>query len=124
MKKIIRVRGRVLLLLALTIIHGLAGPRLSGAEEAKLGAAITSLPCTITTSGVYVLQQDFLSVNLASGAAIVVAADNVTINLNGHTISNAAAGASTGASGVYAANHANITVRNGTLRGFLRTYAP
>ena len=44
---------------------------------------------------------------------------NVTLDFNGHYISNLAAGKGTYAYGLYGNNRANITVQNGTIVGFL-----
>jgi hypothetical protein len=77
--------------------------------------AIKSLPVTINRKGVYCLTEDF-ETNLNSGAAIKITANNVTIDLNGYKIENHAAG--TTASGIYAFRKKNITIRNGTIRGF------
>ena len=79
-------------------------------------------PMTITTPGIYCLFKDY-ALNLPSGAAITVNANNVVIDFNGHRIGNAAAGTANGAIGVKGYNasiqgYQNITVRNGTIRGF------
>src|SRR5687767_11957259 len=86
-------------------------------EEAKLGIPITALPAVISAPGVYVLQSDF-EINLQTGAALTIAANNVVIDFNGHTISNAQSGATTDAYGVYSLDRANLTVRNGRIKGF------
>ncbi len=78
---------------------------------------ITSLPATLTVQGVYCLKQD-LATNIASGAAITIATNNVTIDFNGFKLGGLAAGPSTTASGVYAADRKNVTLRNGNIRGF------
>ncbi len=83
----------------------------SGATE------ITSLPRTISQPGVYYLNQNFV-LSTTGVNAITVQADGVTIDLNGHTISNVAAGNSVVDTGIYAPNAARLTVRNGTIRGF------
>jgi hypothetical protein len=79
--------------------------------------AITSLPYTISTQGIYCLTSD-LSTSMTSGNAIEVATNNVVIDLNGHKLGGQAAGAGTRAYGIHANNRTNITVRNGTVRGF------
>lgn len=78
---------------------------------------ISSLPTVINSPGQYVLNSNH-SMNLSSGAAIRVLANDVTIDLQGYSISNSAAGVSTAAVGVYAENQSHVTVRNGTLEGF------
>ena len=52
------------------------------------------------------------------GSAIGIYANNVVIDLNGHKLGNLAAGVDTMAEGISAANQANITIRNGIIRGF------
>ena len=86
-------------------------------EEAKLGVPITNLPAIINAPGVYVLHSD-IEINLQSGPALTIAADNVVIDFNGHTISNTQPGATTEAYGVYSLDRANLTVRNGQIKGF------
>lgn len=84
----------------------------SGAEE------ITTLPATITLPGTYYLKQN-LQVNMTGqGAALSVEANDVTIDLNGHTITNLAAAPSVATFGIHSFNKNNITVRNGTIIGF------
>ena len=73
---------------------------------------ITSLPYDITVPGAYELQSN-LTVN--GSDAIDVLASDVTINLNGFTITQTAVGAD---SGVFAPNAINLTVLNGTFSGF------
>jgi len=79
--------------------------------------AITAVPYTITTPGVYCVTQKITS-NLASGAAITINANNVVLDLNGFAIGNIAAGPATGAAGIYAVDRQNIRLRNGIVRGF------
>ena len=85
--------------------------------ETTLCTVISALPETITTPGVYCLNSDF-AYNSVSVNAITIAANNVTLDLNAHRIGNLAAGTAVSAYGVYAINQQNITVKNGTLRGF------
>ena len=79
---------------------------------------ITSIPASIITQGIYCLTGN-LSGNLASGTAIRIFANNVTIDFNGYKLGNLAAGTGTNARGIYAEQRKNITIRNGTIRGFL-----
>ena len=78
---------------------------------------ITSIPATISTQGVYCLKQH-VSAALASGAAITVNTNNVTIDCNEYKIGNLAAGTATSAVGVSADSRLNLTVRNCGIRGF------
>jgi hypothetical protein len=81
--------------------------------------AITSLPITITTQGIYCLTSD-LSTGMTVGNAIEIATSNVVIDLNGHKLGGLAAGTGTGARGIFAYQRQNITIRNGTVRGFFQ----
>jgi hypothetical protein len=62
---------------------------------------ITSLPYTISTAGVYVLNQP-LSYPSGTGNAITVKASNVTISLNGYGITNTSDQTKTSAVCIYA----------------------
>ncbi|MCS7167567.1 MAG: right-handed parallel beta-helix repeat-containing protein [Gemmatales bacterium] len=73
-------------------------------------------PLTITRPGIYVLSGDIIY-NRASGAAIHVAANNVTVDLNNYAIIGLGI-SSTTAYGIYARNQERITIRNGTISGF------
>jgi len=81
--------------------------------------AITTLPFTITTQGVYCLT-GHLTTNMTLGNAIEIQTNNVTIDLNGWKLGGQAAGPATTARGIYANQRKNITIRNGTIRGFYR----
>jgi len=78
---------------------------------------IGSLPYTITAAGTYVLNQP-LSYASGSGIAILVKANNVTINLNGNTIANTSDQTKTTAIGIGAYNVENVTIENGGIFGF------
>lgn len=78
---------------------------------------ITAIPATISTQGVYCLKQH-VSGALASGAAITINVNNVTLDCNEFKIGNLAAGPSTQAVGVLASGRLNVTVRNCGIRGF------
>jgi len=78
--------------------------------------AITSVPTTITAQGVYCLTAD-LAPPIASGKAIEILANNVVLDFNGHRLGNGA-GVGNTATGIYAFQRQNVTIRNGTIRGF------
>ena len=101
----------VLLGLMMVAIH----LRSAGAETTNC-TAITSLPYTITTQGIYCLTSD-LSTGMTTGNAIEIDTNNVVIDLNGHKLGGLAAGPSTRAIGIIAFNRKNITIRNSTVRG-------
>ena len=91
-------------------------PGLATAETTSC-TPITSLPYTVDIQGVYCLTGD-LSTDMASGHGITIGTNNVVVDLNGYTIAGLAAGAGTEAYGIYVPFRQNITIRNGTVRGF------
>jgi hypothetical protein len=89
------------------------------AADADKCTAITAVPFAISAGGSYCLTKDLIAPGtFTSGAAITVAADNVTIDLGGYTLSDLAAGTATTAIGIQALAQNNVTVENGTVRGF------
>jgi hypothetical protein len=78
---------------------------------------VSSLPWTITTQGLHCFKWD-LATSQASGAAITIAANNVTLDLNGYKLGGLAAGPASTAIGIRAVDRQNVTIRNGTVRGF------
>ena len=90
---------------------------LTARAETTQCTPITTIPFTITTQGIYCLKGN-LAGSLGSGEAITINTNNVTIDLNGYKLGNLAAGPGTSATGIYASQKKNITIRNGTIRGF------
>jgi hypothetical protein len=112
-----RTRNSVIYTLFTVLALGfLLSAALARAETTRC-TAITSLPYTISTQGIYCLKGN-LATNLASGNAITITVNNVTIDLNGFKLGNLAAGAGTQATGIRANEKKNITIRYGTIRGF------
>lgn len=89
------------------------------AAETTQCIEISSVPTSITTQGVYCLKQNVFT-NLASGNAISVNTNNVTIDCNEFKLGNLAAGPSTQASGISAPGRINVQIRNCSIRGFRR----
>jgi hypothetical protein len=81
---------------------------LSAAARAETTACteITSVPYLITAPGVYCLKSSLTGIG-----GVGINADDVTVDLNGHTLESAAIGVAS------FANTRNSTVRNGTIRG-------
>jgi nitrous oxidase accessory protein NosD len=77
---------------------------------------VESLPATLDAQGTWCLARD-LSTNAASGIAINVANNNVTLDCNGHAI-DGTAGAATAAIAVNANGRRATTIRNCRIRGF------
>jgi len=80
---------------------------------------ITTLPTVITVQGIYCFTGN-LATSMATGNAIEIQTNNVVIDLNGWKLGGLAAGAGTQTRGIYAYQRKNITIRNGTIRGFFR----
>jgi copper-binding protein NosD len=78
---------------------------------------VTSVPSTIVTPGIYCLTGN-LATSITGGTAISIQANNVVLDLNGWILDGAAAGPDTVAVGISASLRQNITIRNGTVRGF------
>jgi len=82
---------------------------------------VNAIPTTLASQGVYCLVQD-VSTAIATGAAITVGANNVTLDCNGYKIGGLAAGEDTEAAGIRldasAGPGTNFTLRNCTIRGF------
>ena len=77
---------------------------------------IASLPAVITTQGTWCLDAD-LATGMASGIAIEIRANNVTLDCNGFKVGGLAAGVSTQTYGVSSAK-LNTVVRDCNIRGF------
>jgi hypothetical protein len=79
--------------------------------------AITVLPAVITVQGVYCLKGN-LQTGMTSGNAIDIQTNNVVLDLNGFKLGGLSAGLGTNTFGIYAIDRQNITIKNGTVRGF------
>jgi hypothetical protein len=77
---------------------------------------ITLLPYVIRAPGLYVLNKS-LTYDSPGFAAIAVNSENVTIDLQGFSISRDASGKFSSI-GIFGVNVANVTVRNGSIIGF------
>jgi len=96
----------------------LAWPGLSRSETFHACTGfIDSLPAVIATQGTWCLRRD-LSTAVASGNAITIATNNVTIDCNGYKIGGLAAGTGTNVAGIHAHDRMNATVRRCSIRGF------
>jgi hypothetical protein len=104
---------RALVLPCLFALSALAPAR----AETTTCTKIDAVPATIAQQGVYCLARD-LSTSIASGYAIDIQANNVTIDCNGHRLGDLAAGPGTYATGIRSWGRRNIVVRNCTVRGF------
>jgi hypothetical protein len=78
---------------------------------------ITVLPATIASAGTWCLDKH-LTTSAASGTAIKINVDNVTVDCNGWRLDGVGAGAGTLTTGIGATARLNATVRNCHVRGF------
>jgi len=84
----------------------------------RLGTAITSVPVSITSPGLYYLTQN-LTHSYTSAYAITVHADDVTIDLNGFCITGPGKGSGINNSGIVVMNpRTNVEIRNGSIKAF------
>ena len=87
-----------------------------GAADTTLGPAITKVPVTITTPGVYHFTTD-LAYTGTTGFAITVEAIGVVIDLNGHQLFSTA-GSATLSAGVFCEGYNRFSIKDGTVLGF------
>jgi hypothetical protein len=103
--------------LLVAFVFVVADARAFETAQGVTATPITSLPFTITTSGNY-----YLPANLtfsAAGSAIVVAADEVVIDLNGRSLVAKGAATSFGVGvGIVVLNHEDVIIQNGDINGF------
>jgi Calx-beta domain/Right handed beta helix region len=80
-------------------------------------APILAIPFSIQAPGIYCLARN-ATTRMRSGTAVLVAADGVTVDLGGFKLAGTA-GLKAQAVGIASEGRKNVTVRNGTVRGFL-----
>jgi hypothetical protein len=85
------------------------GSTMKPLDQVEPRIPITSVPYTISQSGSYYLTKNLT----ATGTAITVNADDVTVDLCGFSLT----GNNTG-SGIYMTDRINVEIRNGTIRNF------
>jgi parallel beta-helix repeat protein len=109
--------------------------KLSAPKGAKLGRAqgqiaildddgvadpcqpVLAVPITLGAPGTYCLARS-LTTTIRTGAAITLAADGISLDLKGFSLAGTG-GLATTAAGVDSNGHKNLTISNGTVRGFL-----
>jgi hypothetical protein len=89
---------------------GAPGPTMKSLDQIEARTPISSAPFTITQPGSYYLTTN---VTVSSGNAISISANNVTLDLNGFTISSTAALASGDEGILLSGSLTNIAIRNG-----------
>jgi hypothetical protein len=117
-KAVVLVAGMLAWLLAILLALPWIAPSAHAAESYDNCANfIDSLPTVISTQGVWCLRKD-LATNLASGNAIEIQANNVTLDCNDFKIGGLAAGDSSTTRGITAYGVQNATIRHCNIRGF------
>lgn len=109
--------SKPLLLLLLALAALFVTPARAAQSYDNCAGYIDTLPATIATQGVWCLRHD-LSTSITTGAAITIAANNVTVDCNDFKIGGLAAGAQSSAKGIVANSRLNGVVRNCNVRGF------
>ena len=89
---------------------GAPAPTMKSLDQIEARTPISSAPFTITQPGSYYLTTN---VTVGSGDAITITANNVTLDLNGFTISSTAPVASTDNGILLSGSRTNIAIRNG-----------
>ena len=87
--------------------------------ETTVCTEISALPAVISTGGTYCLKKN-LSTNITSGAAITIAANNVTLDCNGRKIGAREGGLATQAIGIFSGATQNTVLENCSIRGFYK----
>src|SRR5437588_5898173 len=96
---------------------GAPAPTMKSLDQIEPRTIITNLPVTISSRGSYYLTNHVL---LTSGFGIAVTVDDVTIDLNGFTLTGNFVG---GTCIVATATIKNLVIRNGTIRRWSRAMA-
>src|SRR5688572_22532073 len=101
-------------LLAATIaaapLLALSAPASAASSYDACTGFIASVPTTISTQGIWCFNKD-LNTPVATGSAITVTANNVTIDCNGFKLGGLQAGLGTATVGIFANGRSNLTVR-------------
>jgi hypothetical protein len=110
-------RTNSLILLALLFLAG--APHVARAAESydNCTGFIATVPAVISTPGTWCLNKN-LATSITSGNAILISANNVTLDCNDFNLDGLAAGTGTAARGVSASSRLNATIRHCNIRGF------
>jgi hypothetical protein len=104
--------------LGIALLTCLVLPAGARADETLIcGRFIRVVPFTIRTPGHYCFDAN-VRTSITTGNAIMIAADEVVLDLNGFVLDGTAAGTGTNANGIFTYDRRHVTVRNGTVRGF------
>ena len=98
---------------SLTPPPGPPGPTMKSLDQIESRTPIESLPYTISAAGSYYLTRNL---SVTSGDGITISSSDVSVDLNGFTISSTeATPAGTGI--LFSGLRSNLSIRNGTIRG-------
>ncbi len=98
-------------------ISFLAWPFIAWAVDGQID--IATLPFTISEPGSYVVVADLRMGTPDVSGIVILGTNDVTLDLNGHTLAGAGQDAGTYGSGIFVSGYAeNIVIRNGTIREF------
>lgn len=109
--------NRLHALLFLPALLALGPPTARAETLGTCSGFITSLPVVISTQGNWCLDRD-LATAIATGAAVTISTNNVTLDCNGFKLGGLAAGNGSFARGIQGQDRLNITIRNCNIRGF------
>jgi parallel beta-helix repeat protein len=104
-------------LAVLAVAHGIGATAQAAESYDNCTGFIDSVPATISTQGTWCLRKD-LSTTMATGNAITMAANNVTLDCNGFKLGGLGAGDGSQAVGIRSTDRSNIVVRHCNVRGF------
>lgn len=93
------------------LIDGMQANEIIAAAKDEVRTPVNALPFTISKSGSYYLTSDL---KVAKQGGVIVKTDNVTLDLNGFSI----IGDGSKVNGISLDGTHNVTVQNGTIRGF------
>jgi len=93
---------------------GAPAPTMKTLDQVEARTPVSAAPLTITASGSYYLTGNL---TVATGNAITIASDNVTLDLNGFTISSTAPSPGSGIGVALASIRKNVVIRNGNILG-------
>jgi hypothetical protein len=93
---------------------GAPSPSMKSLDQIEARTAISSAPFNITTSGSYYLTQNL---TVAAGNAITISVSNVTLDLNGFTISSTESPAGSSSAILLGSGLSNVTIVNGLVDG-------
>lgn len=80
---------------------------------------VTAVPATISAPGTYCFNGSLnTSASFTSGCAVTISAASVTLDLAGSRLGTAAPMADSSAIGICVEDKANVTIRNGSVRGY------